>query len=83
MKLDKQKLAEFIDEYQPDYIVSSQYQLLDMIPKKYLPVTFNEQHMSFRDSWNHPATRKTYIKYKDKVTYIWLSKKTMEEAQNI
>ena len=80
MKLDKKKLASFIDEFKPDYIISSQYQLLDMIPKNYLSSTFNEQHMSFRDSWNHPATRKTFIKYKDKVTYIWLCKKTMEEA---
>ncbi len=81
MKMDKKKLASFINEYQPDYILSSQYQLLDMIPKEYLGVTFNEQHMSFRDSWNHPATKKTFIKYKDKVTYIWLCKKTMEKAK--
>lgn len=80
MRKDKQKLADFIEEYQPNYIVSSQYQLLDMIPKKYLKITFNEQHMSFRDSWVHRATRKTFIKYKDKVTFIWLSKKTVEKA---
>ena len=81
MKVDKKKLHEFINEYKPDYILSSQYQLLYMIPKEYLPVTFNEQHMSFRDSWVHKATRKTFIKYKDKVTYIWLCKKTMEKAK--
>ena len=81
MKKDKEKLKDFINEYQPDYIVSSQYQLLDMIPKEYLNITFNEQHMSFRDSWIHKATRKTFLKYKDKVTYIWLCKTTSEEAK--
>ena len=80
IKEDKKKLSIFINDFQPDYILSSQYQLLDMIPKNYLKITFNEQHMSFRDSWNHSATRKTFIKYKDKVTLIWLCKKTMEMA---
>jgi glycosyltransferase involved in cell wall biosynthesis len=80
MNKDKKKLANYINEYQPDYILSSQYQLLDMIPNKYLKITFNEQHRSFRDSWSHRATRNTFMKYKDKVTFIWLCKKTMEEA---
>ena len=81
MRDDKKKLADFINDYKPNYIISSQYQLLDMIPKNYLKVTFNEQHMSFRDTWNHRATRNTFIKYRDKVTYIWLCKKTMEKAK--
>ena len=81
MKEDKKKLADFINDYKPDYILSSQYQLLDMIPKSYLPITYNEQHVNFIDTWQHKATRKTFLKYKDKVTYIWLCKKTMEKAK--
>ena len=80
LRTDKKRLSDFIDEYKPDYILSSQYQLLDMIPKDYLRVTYNEQHMSFRDSWKHRATRNIFIKYKDKVKFVWLCKRTMEEA---
>lgn len=80
MKQDKDKLEKYINEYKPDYILSSQYQLLDLIPKDYLKVTFNEQHMSFRDSWSHKATRNTFIKYKDKIKFIWLCKNTMDKA---
>lgn len=82
MQKDKKKLHEYIFSYQPDYIITSHYQLLDMIPKGYLFKTFHEQHTSFRDSFVHPKTRKTLLKYKDKIAYIWLSKKTMEDAVN-
>lgn len=80
IKNDKKKLHEYIDRLCPDYIVASQYQLLDMIPNKYLRITFFEEHCSFKEGWSHKATRKTLIKYKDKVKYIWLCKNTMEEA---
>ncbi len=80
LKQDKERLAIYLDKLKPDYIVSSQYQMLDLLPEKYLPITFHEQHMSFRDSWNHKATRETFIKYKDKVKYIWLCKNSMNAA---
>lgn len=80
MKMDKKRLSNYIDNLSPNYILASQYQLLDMIPKKYLNITYFEQHCSFKESWSHKATRKTLIKYKDKVKYIWLCKKTKEEA---
>ena len=80
MKQDKELLASYIDNYKPNYIISSQYQLLDLIPENYLKVTFNEQHMSFRDSWSHKATRNAFIKYKDKIKFIWLCKNTMAKA---
>lgn len=80
MRCDKKKLYYYIGCYQPDYIVTTHYDLLKMIPKKYLLKTFHEQHTSFKDSWAHKKTRKTLLKYKNKVKFIWLSKKTMEDA---
>lgn len=82
LKRDKKLLSDYLDKLNPNYIVSSQYQILDMLPKKYLPITFDEQHSSFRDSWKHKGTRKVLEKYKDKVTYIWLCKNTMQAAIN-
>ena len=80
LKNDKKKLNKYLDDVNPDYIVTTQYQLLDMLDKKYLNRTFHEQHLSFRESFRHPATKKTLIKYKDLVTYIWLCEKTKETA---
>ncbi len=80
LKQDKVLLNNYLDKIKPDYIVSSQYQILDLLDEKYLEITFDEQHSSFRESWNHKATRETLLKYKDKVTYIWLCKNTMKAA---
>ena len=80
IKKDIKKLHEYIFNLKPDYILVTQYQILDMIPKEYLKNTFFEQHSSFKETWPHKATRKTLIKYKDKVKFIWLCKTTMEEA---
>ncbi|MBQ4633865.1 MAG: glycosyltransferase [Bacilli bacterium] len=80
LKKDIQKLHQYIFDYKPDYIVTSHYQLLKMIPKTYLCKTFHEQHLAFRDSWAHKATRKALLKYKNKVKYIWLCKTTYETA---
>lgn len=79
-KRDIVKLHKYIEEYNPDYIVTAHYQLLDMIPKKYLDITIHEQHSSFIDAINHKATRKTFLKYNGKVRFLWLTKKTMEKA---
>lgn len=77
---DKKKLKEYIYNYDPDYIITSHYQLLDMIPKEYLCKTMHEQHTSFRDSINHRATRRTFEKYNGKIRYLWLTKETMNQA---
>ena len=37
--LDIKKTKKFIKKFNPDYIVASHYQVLDGIPKKYLPKT--------------------------------------------
>lgn len=80
LKSDARKLNKYLEEYNPNYIVTSQYQILDMLEKKYLSKTFHEQHCSFRESWSHEGTKKTLIKYNNKVKYIWLCKKTNDEA---
>ena len=82
IKKDIKKLHNYIYEYNPNYIITSHYQLLDMIPKKYLNITINEQHSSFKDAINHKATKKTFDKYNGKIKYLWLTKKTMEDAKN-
>lgn len=78
---DIKKLHKYIYDYQPDYIIASHYQLLDMIPKSYLKKTIHEQHTSFEEAYSHKATTKTFWKYNNKVKYLWLSKKTMECAE--
>ena len=80
MRSDKERLKDFLDNYKPNYIITSHYQLLDMLPKKYLNITYNEQHASFENSWNHRATRKTFIKYNNKIKFIWLCKNSMDKA---
>lgn len=82
IKKDIKKLHNYIHEYNPNYIITSHYQLLDMIPKKYLNITINEQHSSFKDAINHKATRMTFDKYNGKIKYLWLTKKTMGDAKN-
>ena len=63
LKKDVRKLHAYIDAYNPDYIVTAHYQLLDMIPSKYLDITINQQHSSFVDAISHKATKKTSLKY--------------------
>ena len=80
IKKDKEKLKNYLNSLKPDYIVTSQYQLLSMLPKEYLSRTYHEQHQSFYESMNHVATKKTLLKFRNRVKFIWLSQKTMEEA---
>lgn len=80
IKKDIAKLHKYIKEYNPNYIITSQYQLLDMIPKEYLNKTIHEQHLAFRESINHKDTKRTFDKYKDKIKFLWLTKQTMLDA---
>jgi len=82
LKQDKKRLKEYLDKLKPDYIVSSQYQLLDLIPTNYLDKTYHEQHCSFKESWSHKGTRKALLKYNNKVKFIWLCNGSMNEAIN-
>jgi len=80
IKKDTKKLHKYIYEYNPDYIVTCHYQLLDMIPKKYLGRTIHQQHSSFKDALSNRANEKTFNKYKDKIKFLWLTKNTMDKA---
>ena len=83
LKNDKENLTKYLDSYKPDYIVISQYQVLDLVDTKYLPITFMQQHASFMDTLSNKATMDTFYKYNDKIKgFIWLTKKTMEMANN-
>ena len=81
LKNDKKNLTKYLDEYKPDYIVVSHYQVLDLIDTKYLPITFMHQHTSFMDTLSINANIETFFKYNDKIKgFIWLTNKTMEKA---
>ena len=80
--LDIKKLHQYIKNYNPDHIITAHYQLLDMIPKKYLNITIHEQHSSFKECINHKKTKETFVKYNGKITYLWLTEKTMQDAKN-
>ena len=83
IKKDRKKLQQYIFDMKPDYIISSQYELLNMIPKEYLQRTINQQHSSFSDFSIHKGTMKTFFKYNNKVKFLWLSKETSENAKKV
>lgn len=80
LKKDVKKLHKYIFDYNPDFIITTHYQLLSMIPKSYLNKTFHEQHSSLIDALRNKKNRKAFDKYNKKVKIIWLSKQTMENA---
>ena len=80
IKKDIKKLHAYIYDYKPDYIITSHYQLLDMIPKEYLNKTIHEQHSSFKDAMSNKANKKAFDKYNNKVKFLWLTKNTMDFA---
>lgn len=81
---DFKKVKEYITKYNPNIIINSHYQLLDAIPKKYLPITINEIHTSYRCIKEDckDAIRKLN-KYNNKLgKMVWLTKATCEDAIN-
>lgn len=82
LKIDSRKLKRYIIHNKPDYIIASQYELLNMIPDSYLSRTIHQQHSSFSDFSNHLATMNTLFKYNNKIRYLWLSKETSEKCSD-
>ena len=80
LKEDVKKLHQYIYEYKPDYIITSHYQLLDMIPKDYLSKTIHEQHTSLKIALSIRDNKKTFDKYKDKIKFLWLCEKAKDKA---
>lgn len=76
-EIDIKKAKTFIRNYDPDYIIVSQYQILDGIPKEYLAKTINVHHNSF----NRVLNIKTLLKYNNLVKFCWLSEGTMNKAK--
>lgn len=83
LKKDINKLQEYIFEYNPDYIIATHYQILDMIPKEYLKKTIYEHHSSLEMALNNRANKKTLYKYNNLIKYLWLTKSTMNNASKI
>ena len=80
LKKDIKKLHEYIYDFNPDYIIASHYQLLDMIPKEYLKVTIHQQHSSYKDVVANKSNKKTFNRYNHKIKFLWLTKGTMNYA---
>ena len=83
MKRDTRSLHCLINAEKPDHIITTQYQLLDMIPKNYLATTIHEQHSDFVSAYKHKATRETLLKYNGKIKFLWLTKATMHAASEV
>lgn len=77
---DFNSLKNYITELEPNYIITSHYQLLDGIPANYLDRTIHVQHCSFLASYSHVATRKMLYKYNGKIRIVWLSKNSCDSA---
>lgn len=80
---DFQKLKEHIIEYDPDIIITTQYQLLNGIPEQYLSRTIHEHHISFDFLKDYRDNLNTLLKFKDKITFLWLTKASCEKAIEI
>lgn len=81
LKKDYEKMKDFINAYNPDYIISSHYQTLFGVPKKYLNKTIFVQHSSFDYLLKDKANIKTLKRLNDKIHgFSWLCKSTMEQA---
>ena len=80
-KKDILKLKNFINEYEPDIIIASHYQVLDGIPDYYLPRTIHVHHNTFSLALKNNANMTTLFKYNNKITYCWLSKASMNRAK--
>ncbi len=82
--LDFSKTKKFIHRYKPDYIITSHYQALDAVPKKFYSRTINEQHSSMKDVKSNKSNYNKLMEYSKKIfCMLWLSKTTKEEADKL
>lgn len=81
LKKDYQKMKEFIENYKPDYLIASHYQVFKGIPKSYLKKTINVHHTSYDILKVHTDNKKKLLKLKKKITYVWLSKNSCKKAK--
>lgn len=83
LQKDIKRLHNYINNLNPNYIIVTHYQILDMIPKSFLNKTIYEHHSSLKMALDNPANKKTLFKYNNLVRYVWLTKRTMENAEEI
>ena len=82
--IDFLKAKIFITRYNPDYVITSHYQVLDAVPKKFYSRTLNEQHSSMKDVKNNKSNYNKLLKYSRRVFgMIWMSKSTKESADKL
>lgn len=79
---DYDEVRKYIRRNNPDYILTTHYQLLDAVPKDFLYKTIHEQHTSFYATKMIRDNIRVFNKYKDKVKFVWLTKSTCDDAVN-
>lgn len=80
VKKDYQKMGEYINKYNPDYIIVSHYLLLNAIPKDFFKNTIYQQHSSAKYAFSQRGNTQTLFKYNDKVKFLWLCKASCDKA---
>ena len=78
---DYEYIKKYIINKDFNYIITSHYQLLDAIPNNYLNRTIHVHHTSFKIGYENKSNRKYFEKFKNKITMVWLTKATCEEAK--
>ena len=83
LKKDYRNAVKYINNYNPDYIVVSHYELLNIVPKKYFCKTIYHHHTSLDKPLENKSLKNTLFKYNNKINYLWLTKSTYEKAEKI
>ena len=81
MRADYRLCSEKIEALAPDVIINSHYEILQGISPSYLRKTIMHFHTSFDQVMDNNSYQRIFKKYADKLySFVWLSKKTKEEA---
>ena len=80
VKDDYKKMGQYIQQYNPDYIIVSHYLLLNTIPNNYLKKTIYQQHSSAKYAFSQRGNRQTLFRYNNKIKFLWLCKASCEKA---
>ena len=80
LKSDYKKLQKYIEDFDPNVIISSHYEIFPGIPKEYLSRTINLHHTSYDMMKTFKNNKKELLKLKDKIQFVWLSKGSCNSA---
>lgn len=80
LKFDFIKASKIIKEINPDYIINSHYQLLNVLDKRSLSKCINVHHSSYDILKKEIKNYNTLKKYNGKITYAWLCKSSQDKA---